>query len=126
MLNVEELPVVSVPVMATDAWMREKAPAPPPAPPAPRFMSEEEDEGNGKAERELVAAALRPNRADIDEEPAFVPLPRDYATDFGNSVRTPSITEEHVPQQAVSPLAASSGDEERDLDVPTFMRRMKF
>ncbi len=38
MLNVEELPVVSVPVVAADAWMREKAPAPPPAP-APRCGS---------------------------------------------------------------------------------------
>src|SRR5215831_7729087 len=29
MLNVEELPVVSVPVMTGESWMREKAPAPP-------------------------------------------------------------------------------------------------
>ena len=31
MLNVEEMPVVSVPVVAADAWMREKAPVVPPA-----------------------------------------------------------------------------------------------
>jgi cell division protein FtsZ len=126
MLNVEELPVVSVPVMASDSWMREKAPAPPPAPAPPRFMSEEEDESDGGAEPELVGAATRSSRAEITEEPAFVPLPRDYASDFGNSVKTPAITEEHVPQQPVSPLNAASGEEERDLDVPTFMRRMKF
>jgi cell division protein FtsZ len=123
MLNVEELAVVSVPVMATDAWMREKAPL---APPEPRFMSEDEDEDNGDLERELVTATARPSRTEIVEEPAFVGLPRDYASDFGNGVRTPSITEELVPQQVISPLAASTGGEERDLDVPTFMRRMKF
>jgi cell division protein FtsZ len=129
MLNVEEMAVVTVPVVAADSWMREKAPVPPPAPAPPRFMSEEEDEESGEdvdSEPEFVAAAARPNRIEIAEEPAFVPLPRDYASDFGNSGRTPAITEEHVAPPAVSPLAASPGDEERDLDVPTFMRRMKF
>ena len=129
MLNVEEMPVVSVPVVAADAWMREKPPVPPPAPPPPRFMSEEEDEESGSgvdAEPEFVVAAARSSRVEIAEEPAFVPLPRDYASDFGNGARTPSITEEHVPQSAVSPLSASPAEEERDLDVPTFMRRMKF
>ncbi len=128
MLNVEEMAVVSVPVVAADAWMREKVPAPLPALSPPRFMSEEEDEesGDGAAEPEFVTAAARPNRAEMTEEPAFVPLPRDYAPAFGNSARPPAITEEPVAQPAVSPLSAASGDEERDLDVPTFMRRMKF
>ena len=129
MLNVEELPVITVPVMPADNWMREKAPATPAVPPAPRFMSEEEESyfDNGADEPELVAAAARPNRAEIAEEPAFAaPLPRDYASDFSNGVRPPAITEESVSQPAVSPLSAASGEEERDLDVPTFMRRMKF
>jgi len=129
MLNVEEMAVISVPVVAADAWMREKAPAAPPAPAPPRFMSEEEDEESGSElgeEPELVAAVVRSGHNEGGEEPTFTPLPRDYAADFGNSVRTPSITEEHVPQPSVSPLSASSNDEERDLDVPTFMRRMKF
>ncbi len=127
MLNVEELPVVSVPVVAADAWMREKAPVAPPAPAPLRFMSETEDEDlEDDSEPEFVAAVVRSGHVEVAEEPTFAPLPRDYASDFGNGVRTPSITEEHVPQPPVSPLSASSNDEERDLDVPTFMRRMKF
>ena len=126
MLNVEEMPVISVPVMPTDSWMREKAPVVPAAPPAPRFMSEDDDDTSGDFERELVGAAAGGSRMEIAEEPAFVPLPRDYAPDFGNGVRGSSIIEEPMPQAATSPLPASSGDEERDLDVPTFMRRMKF
>ncbi len=129
MLNVEEMSVVSVPVVAADAWMRDKAPVAPPAPAPLRFMSEEEDGGADSEfedEPEFVAAAVRPNLADCGEEPSFAPLPRDYSSDFGNSVRPPSITEEHLPQPAVSPLSASPSEEERDLDVPTFMRRMKF
>ena len=129
MLNVEVMPVVTVPVVAANSWMREKAPVPPPAPAPPRFMSEEEEEESGDGvdeEPEFVAAAARPNHIEIAEEPTFAPLPRDYASDFGNSARTPAITEEHIAPPAVSPLSAASSDEERDLDVPTFMRRMKF
>jgi len=126
MLDVEEMPVLSVPVMPSDSWMREKAPSVPAAPPAPRFMSEDDDPMDNEPEPELVGAPTRSSRVEIAEEPSFTPLPRDYASDFGNSVRTPSITEDHAPQQNVSPLATSSDHEERDLDVPTFMRRMKF
>lgn len=125
MLNVEELPVISVPVLPAENWMREKAPTPPP--PAPRFMSEDdEDEHDSDGAAELVAAAARPKRAVVEEEPALPLLPRDYASDFGNSAKSSSITEEPIPQPSVSPLSAASGDEDRDLDVPTFMRRMKF
>jgi cell division protein FtsZ len=129
MLNVEEMSVVSVPVVAADAWMREKAPVAPPAPAPLRFMSEEEEGGADSEfedEPEFVAAAVRSNQVDCGEEPSFAPLPRDYSSDFGNSVRIPTITEEHLPQPAVSPLSAPPSEEERDLDVPTFMRRMKF
>lgn len=126
MLDVEEMAVVTVPVVATDSWMREKAPTPPPPPAPPRFMSEDEDEESGDREAEFVVAAARSHAGEIAEEPAFAPLPRDYASDFGNSMRAPAITEDHLPQPAVSPLSASENEEERDLDVPTFMRRMKF
>jgi cell division protein FtsZ len=129
MLNVEEMPVVSVPVVAADAWMREKAPVAPPAAAPLRFMSEAEDEefdNEDAGEPEFVAAGVRSSHAEAAEEAAFAPLPRDYASDFGNSVRPPTITEEPVSQPAVSPLSAPANDEERDLDVPTFMRRMKF
>ena len=126
MLNVEELPVVSVPVLPAENWMREKAPAPPPPPPAPRFMSEDENETEPDGAAELVAAAARPKRAVVEEEPALPLLSRDFASDFGNGAKSPSISEEPMPQPVVSPLSAASGDEDRDLDVPTFMRRMKF
>src|ERR1700689_3556104 len=62
MLSVEEMPVVSVPVVAADAWMRERAPVAPPAPAPLRFMSEEDDEESDNedaGEPEFVAAAVR-------------------------------------------------------------------
>jgi cell division protein FtsZ len=43
MLSVEETPVVSVPVVAPDNWLRETDPAPEPAPAPARFMGQDED-----------------------------------------------------------------------------------
>ena len=129
MLNVEELPVVSVPVVAPDTWMREKAgpPAPPPAPPAPRFMSEEEDGDRAAAEEPaFVPAASRPQFAELAEEPVYTPLPRDYASDFGNGLGRPEEADDREAHTIASPLSAPAEEPERDLDVPAFMRRLKF
>jgi len=170
MLTVEETPVVSVPVLAADNWMREPiavvtlveapspagkaAPSEPPSPPAPRFMSEDdemeevcedEDEGpvfaaaTASAQPAVAAASeterfeklfadqmpARPRFAEISEESAFKPLPRDYATDLGNGVRLAAAAEEQRP--AAGSLFAEKPEEmERDLEVPAFMRRMQF
>jgi hypothetical protein len=94
-----------------------------------RYKSEAEDDESGNddaGEPELVAVAVRSSKTEVADELPFAPQPRDYASDFGNGVRTLAITEEPGSQPAVSPLSAPSNDEERDLDVPTFMRRMKF
>jgi cell division protein FtsZ len=166
MLSVDDAPVISVPVMAPENWLREAgiraamapvatatAIAEPPemapepvveAPPAPpRFMSEDEEP---EAAPVLVAAATakpavavvaadttafdalfvdtrpigpaRPKFAELCEEP-FKPLPRDYAVDLGNGVR-PAVEDRQT-------LFADKADEhERDLEVPTFMRRVQF
>jgi cell division protein FtsZ len=122
--------------------------------PAPRFMSEEEEselepEIDDCQQPVLASVAVapapariadttafdalfadhvpvgpaRPKFAELSEEPAFKPLPRDYATDFGTGVR-PAATED---RQAVGALFADKSEAgERDLEVPTFMRRVKF
>ena len=66
MLSVEETPVVSVPVVAPDTWMRESAgPPPPPAPPAaPRFMSEDEDPEEAQDEVRSLSVH-RPGRTSL-------------------------------------------------------------
>ena len=112
MLNVEEMPVVSVPVLPTDAWMREKAPAASASACASAVHERGRRRGVDSDARRagVCGAATRPSRAEIAEEPSFAPLPRDYASDFGNSVRTPADYRRAMsPQPAVSPLSASSG-----------------
>ncbi|MDE3186295.1 MAG: cell division protein FtsZ [Acidobacteriota bacterium] len=128
MLNVEEAPVVSVPVVAPDNWLSE--PASVVAAPAPaRFLSEEEESGPSVAEAEepeLVGAPARPQFAELAEEPAYTPLPRDYASDFGDIARNAPAQEPYAAQPANAGFVEAAEVEERDLDVPAFMRRLQF
>jgi cell division protein FtsZ len=159
MLNVEDAPVVSVPVMAGEGWMQEPAVATatvsvvpviefnvPVAPPAPRFLSEDEEpeeampttsrvavqrtavseEAQVEPEPELVGAPARPKFAELEEEPVYTPLPRDYASDLGNGVHQTEAVEERRPQPVGVLFNEPGADTERDLDVPAFMRRLQF
>ena len=75
---------------------------------------------------EPEAEEARTPFAEIDEEPSYTPLPRDYASDFGSSLHAPSAADEYRAQPAV--VLFSDPDEEsfRELETPTFMRRMQF
>jgi cell division protein FtsZ len=151
MLSVEDAPVVSVPVMASENWMQEsglvgaaKSAAPviefdiPVTPPAPRFLSEDEEpeakpmvtrvaahrpafDDSAEPEPELVGAAARPKFAELEETPAYAVLPRNHATD-GNGAHAADA----VPQPAGALFTEGGTDAERDLDVPAFMRRLQF
>ena len=161
MLSVEEAPVVSVPIasvplVASDSWLKDPAPAASPA----RFLSQEEEEqaetvpseeadffsasapaaapavaaaplADGspatKAE-EMEAAAVpgRPRFGEMEEEPVYTPLPRDYASDFGGNMRSPAALEQHCVQPAAPLFAENEEEAQRDLDTPAFMRRIQF
>jgi len=139
MLSVEEAPVVSVPVMAMDSWLREPvhAPAAPSASAAPRFLSEEE-EGD---ESSFYSAASSPTRTrrvaeeaevvgvsghfeELDEDPTYTPSPRNFASELESAAR---VSADDRAAQHVGSGVTEAGDEaERDLDVPAFMRRLQF
>jgi len=142
MLSVEEAPVLSVPVVAPDTWMHEPAPEPEaavPEPERPRFLSEEEEEhaedeedGSGYFAASATATATNEPEVEAEQEPAavpqfaelaepvaYTPLPRDFADDFNPARGT-------VPEPVAAPAGLSEAGEERDLDVPTFMRRLQF
>jgi len=88
--------------------------------PDPQFGS-----GFGSREPELVAAAVRPQFAEMAEETPFTPLPRDYASDFGAGMRGAG-TEEHSAQPAARVLPEANEESHRDLDTPAFLRRLRF
>jgi cell division protein FtsZ len=153
MLSVEEAPVVSVPVIAPDNWLGDPVPA---AAPAPfQSQAEEEQEKGSQSsglvvsaivadsvevasapveaapafdpeEMELVATPARPKFDELSEEPAFTPLPRDYASDFGSGMRPPAALDENQAQPAAALFSESEEEAQRDLDTPAFMRRLKF
>jgi len=71
MLSVEEVPVISVPVVAPNNWMREAASAAaPPKPAPPRFLSEEEEP---EQDMEADAAAFFSRQETVAESEAKSP-----------------------------------------------------
>jgi cell division protein FtsZ len=141
MLNVAETPVVSVPlgsvpVVATDSWMRELAPEIASRPAPPRFMSQEEPEP-AQGEAIFFASATRavattvtvaaPPRAESDLAAApSNALMRDYAGDFPSGALAASEQMEPAASPVPAACAESPAEPERDLDVPAFLRRLKF
>ncbi len=171
MLSVDETPVLSVPVVSADTWLRDSAPAVTiapsrvekaapigepvhvpepepelvmahahaPEPPRPRFMSEEEEEDLVPAMHmpETVHATYEAGPAmsiHMDEAPFPEPVamapkfaemaePVPYAQlPTGNSLNHSSALEERLPQPTGG-LFEENADRDRDLEVPTFMRR---
>jgi cell division protein FtsZ len=167
MLNVEEAPVVSVPVVAPGNWLRESDAAPKPA--RARFMSEEEETATENSDDAFFFAAAAPGVATTvtmathqtmaeagdamefamqhenatapameqfdaqESEPESKAPPRDYAADFEETPRRAmeqDRAEQEMAEQAQGPepslFPEAAGEQERDLDVPTFLRRLKF
>ncbi len=80
--------------------------------------------GELEPEMELVPATVRPRIVEMVEEAVYTPLPRDFASDLGNTLRVPvAHVQEEEPVHA-SALFPEPGEESQpDLDVPAFMRR---
>ncbi len=144
MLNVEEAPVISVPVIGTDSWMRDQIPVAavaPAAPQRPRFLSEDEpireeepafavasrpsSHQDEEDEGELVGAPGRPRFAELAESSDYTPLPRDFAQDFSGGARASAPPEDQAFRPAAPRFTEPGEETDRDLDVPAFMRRGK-
>jgi cell division protein FtsZ len=143
MLSVEEAPVISVPVVAPDTWLKDPASEP------ARFLSQDEETEEEAADsedssaftvstpvaarasvedREVEPEAIpaRPQFAELAEEPTSAPLPSDYASDFGNTERYPAEAEAPVAQPQAAKFTEAGDAAQPDLDVPAFMRRVQF
>ena len=149
-------PVVSVPVEPANKWFQESAPAGEPAAARFMSQDEEEEETaeqdtafffassapavatsvtvappakmavEPELEPEIVMAPVEPRFGELPDETAFTPAPRDYATDFDDNAHSRAGLNE--PESSAPPsLFPEAGEEEqRDLDVPAFLRRVKF
>ena len=75
---------------------------------------------------EAIAAApepAQPKFAELAEEPAYTPLPRDYPLEYTGG---PAAADEDRGPIAPSPFRETTEDEPRDLDKPAFLRRLGF
>ncbi|HVN92739.1 MAG TPA: cell division protein FtsZ [Terracidiphilus sp.] len=153
MLNVEDSPVISVPVVAPGNWMRESDPAPA-KPQPPRFMSEEDDDAAPENADGFFFAAAAPGvattvsvatpatdgaRRGIEfadqqesgtgqfassgKESESDLQRRDFAADLAG---TPRGGAEPGAESGSALFAGPAEGPDRDLDVPTFLRRVQF
>jgi cell division protein FtsZ len=160
MLSVEETPVVSVPVVAPDNWMREgdkepklvvePQPEPEKAPAPPRFMSQDDESGGDDAffyssavpPVATTVTVSAPPRATseiaVEDENRAVTDSRypDHDAEFNQELPPGPVANEVVPDRRRSEESDARTTEQlfeepqeqrqRDLDVPAFMRRLKF
>jgi cell division protein FtsZ len=75
---------------------------------------------------EAEAEEARAHFIEVEEEPSYTPLPRDYASEFGSGLRAPSAAEEYRSQPATVLFTDPEEESLRELDTPTFMRRLQF
>ncbi|HEV2135555.1 MAG TPA: cell division protein FtsZ [Terracidiphilus sp.] len=156
MLSVEDAPVLSVPVMAPDNWMREREQAAAEPEPEPaRFMSEDEAEEEVKtgeayyfsaspaatvsttvnvlggpvkaAEADAVSAAGASRERERANERAEEQEYTPLPHDYASELGGgPAARDQNRGQGVPAVFPDPGGDPEPDLDVPAFMRRLQF
>jgi cell division protein FtsZ len=162
MLNVEDAPVISVPVVASEKWMKEPAPVAESEP--AHFQSQDEDEAEDTTGEETpfffstatpavattvsvaaspaktlvdspvvvapnlnpTAGQVRPQFAEIAEEPSYPLKVRDFSLELEAANRALTALEEHHAQEKTALFSEPDEESMRELDTPTFMRRLQF
>ncbi|MDR3773665.1 MAG: cell division protein FtsZ [Terracidiphilus sp.] len=77
-------------------------------------------------EPELVVAAARPQFAAMGEEPSYAPPARDDKAGFGSVARVEAKAQMGASEAAPALFGGAEEEAQRDLDTPTFMRRLRF
>jgi len=96
-------------------------------------MAEADDAMEFAMQRESASAPAMPQFGVMESELELKAPPRDYAADFEEAPRRAmeqEMLEQDMAEQAEGPETSlfpeAAGEQERDLDVPTFLRRLKF
>jgi cell division protein FtsZ len=77
-------------------------------------------------EMEVVAEPARPKFAELSEEPAYTPLPRDYSADFTGGARGSAVPDEFRGNSSSAQYPENDEEAQRDLEKPAFLRRLGF
>ncbi len=111
----------STPPVATSVTVA--APAPPS--PSPVMVAEEQEINFERAQADRVETLSVHFQEPLEVETAGH-SPREYAADFAEPPRVEALHEHQDPEPVASLYTDSAEEEQRDLDVPAFMRRHKF
>jgi cell division protein FtsZ len=76
-------------------------------------------------EMEPAAAPAPPRFAELAEEPAYNPQPRDYAPQFPGGARIRTGMNEHRAQPPTSLFPEANEESQPDLEKPTFLRNLR-
>jgi cell division protein FtsZ len=123
----EEDEEVTVKADDSETWDKSGffSPAAPSEPTANSVAEPPVEEAFEPEEMEPAAAPAPPRFAELAEEPAYNPLPRDYAPEFTNGAQNQAGMEEYRAQ-AASTLFPDVGEESQpDLEKPTFLRNLQ-
>jgi hypothetical protein len=74
---------------------------------------------------EPAAAPAPPRFAELAEEPAYNPQPRDYAPQFPGGARIRTGMNEHRAQPPTSLFPEANEESQPDLEKPTFLRNLR-
>jgi cell division protein FtsZ len=77
-------------------------------------------------EMELVSMPVRPKFAELCEEPAYTPLPRDFAAQFTVGTGGSAALDEFRAYPAATLFREGGEEEQRNLEKPAFLRRLGF
>jgi cell division protein FtsZ len=75
---------------------------------------------------EAAAGPVQPKFAELSEEPAYVPLTRDYSAELAGGAREPVAQDEFRGVSAPEPFGETGEEAQSDLDKPAFLRRLGF
>jgi hypothetical protein len=75
---------------------------------------------------EPAATPARPQFADLAEAPAYAAQSWDHGPEIGSDARGPAAVSNHPAPPAASLFTEPGEEAQRDLDTPTFMRRLRF
>jgi hypothetical protein len=82
--------------------------------------------GFASDELEPAATPARPQFAELAEEPAYAAQSWDQAPEIGSDARGPAAVDDRAAEPASSLFTEPGEEAQRDLDTPTFMRRLRF
>jgi len=93
---------------------------------APASIAIEEPDTNYERAQTDRAESLSIHMEDPVQEAAVAALHQDFITEFAEAPRIEAVQEPHLSEPVASLFNEASDQENRDLDVPAFMRRHKF